>query len=82
MPELTEDGLYKIERYEANQDDFGFGENLSMIMQPLHKMGIVNYSDLSNCKMFIDKIYYVDTVLELNYGYTLYDLKKIDEFTY
>lgn len=82
MPELTEDGLYRIERYESIQDDFGFGEELSLIMQPLYKMGIVNYNNLSNCKMFIDKIYHEDTALELDFRYTLYDLQMIDDFTY
>lgn len=82
LPQLNEHSLYRIEQYESIQDDFFGEETLIPIKKPLYKVGVVNYDDLSNCKMIINQINFEDNALELDYVYTLYGLKKIDEVTY
>ena len=80
--ELSPEGLYTLERYEVEADEFGFSENLIPIGEPLHKIGVVNYNDLSNCRMQINKIIISGQPKQMEYIYRIYDLRKIDEFTY
>ena len=82
MPELTAEGLYRIERYESIQNDFGFEEELKPIMKPLYKQGIIHSSTLGSCKLYLNKFVYDGEILNLDFQYTIFNLEKIDEYTY
>jgi hypothetical protein len=81
FPELNRDSLYRLEKFEATPDPFGFSENLTSI-GVIYKIGAIDYKDVSNCKMRIKAVTRDDVPLSLDYIYTVYDLSKIAELTY
>ncbi|HHX71029.1 MAG TPA: hypothetical protein GX708_23640 [Gallicola sp.] len=81
FPELTPNQLYKLEKFEASSDLFGFGETLTSL-GIIYKIGAINYDDLSNCKILIKDIICNDFSLNLDYVYSIYDLSKYEDNTY
>ncbi len=81
FPELDAESLYKIERYSVEGDDFGFSEDICHL-NTIFKIGVIDFSDISNCKVVIDQILYKDQILELNYKYTIRDLIKLKSDVY
>lgn len=81
FPELDTKSLYKIERFSVEADDFGFGEDICHL-NTIYKIGVIDFSDISNCKVVIDQILYKDQILELNYNYTIRDLVKFKDDIY
>ena len=79
---LTPDGLYTMYTYEVESDPFGFASEMRSIRKPLHKIGAVNYHDLSNCRINIQKILFAGKELHLNYTYSVFSLEKQDDCTY
>jgi hypothetical protein len=81
FPELSIQGLYDIERYEAVEDDFGFGEEL-IKLRDVSKVGIIDYDDLSNCKMVIESLSIDGSKMPLDSEYTVYNIEKLDDDYY
>lgn len=82
LPEFVKDKLYTLKKYEVESDEFGFGDNYTMIGNPIHKYGYVDVSDLSNCKMFITSILNNEDWLKQQYSYVVFDIQKESDNVY
>lgn len=81
LKKLTENGLYQIERYMVCEDEFGLND-YKKDLKPIYKIGVINYYDISNCKLILKDIYFQDTQTILNFQYTVRDIKKIADNEY
>ena len=82
FPELPPDGLFTMYMFEAISDSFEFNTELKSIGYPKSRIGVINYDDLSNCKLIIQNVLWAGSNLSLSYSYAVFSLQKIDEVTY
>ena len=82
FPELPPDGLFTMYMFEAISDSFGFSTELKGIGYPKSRIGVINYDDLSNCKLNVQNVLWAGRNLTLSYSYAVFSLQKIDEVTY
>jgi len=81
FPELDYNKLYRLEKIQVIPDSFGFSDQ-STSLGVIYKIGTIDFSDLTNCKMVIKSIVCNGVMLNLDYIYTVYNLTKISDFTY
>ena len=81
FPELDFNTLYSLEKFQVIPDPFGFTEQLRSL-GVIYKIGAIDFSDLTNCKMVIKSIACNGVMLNLDHIYTVYNLTKISDFTY
>jgi len=81
FPELDYDKLYSLEKIQVIPDPFGFSDQ-STSLGVIYKIGTIDFSDLTNCKMVIKSIACNGVMLNLDHIYTVYNLTKISDFTY
>lgn len=81
FPELDYNKLYQLEKIQVILDPFGFSEQ-STSLGVIYKIGTIDFSDLTNCKMIIKSIACNGVMLNLDHIYTVYNLTKISYFTY
>lgn len=82
FPELSAQGLYTMHMLEMVPDPFGFSTETHSIGKPRTRVGAIDYIDISNCKINIQKILYHGQELSLDYSYAVFSLEKQDQFTY
>ncbi len=82
FPELTETGLYTMYMFEETPDPFGFEQKRHQIGYPKYGIGVVNLNDITNCKVLIRDVSYGGSKLSLDYSYCVFNLDKLDKFTY
>lgn len=81
FPELNFNTLYKLEKLQIVTDPFGLSEHITSLGS-IHKIGAIDFEDVTNCKMIIKSITYNGGLLDLKYKYTAYNLLKISDCTY
>jgi hypothetical protein len=81
FPEIDYDKLYSLEKIQVIPDPFGFSDQ-STSLGVIYKIGTIDFSDLTNCKMVIKSIACNGVMLNLDHIYTVYNLTKISDFTY
>ncbi|AEV68313.1 hypothetical protein [Acetivibrio clariflavus] len=81
FPELDYNKLYSLEKIQVIPDPFGFSDQ-STSLGVIYKIGTIDFSDLTNCKMVIKSIACNGVMLNLDHIYTVYNLTKISDFTY
>jgi len=81
FPELDYNKLYQLEKIQVILDPFGFSEQ-STSLGVIYKIGTIDFSDLTNCKMIIKSIACNGVMLNLDHIYMVYNLTKISDFTY
>lgn len=82
MPELRAEKLYIVERLMVESDEFGFSEKRTPLGGTIYKFGVINYSDLHNCKLIIKDILVNEEKLDLKDEYTVRNLFKVSEYEY
>lgn len=81
MKELNVQDLYIFEFYMCEDDPFGFGESKRKLMS-VFNVGVINYDNLTSCRINIHSIYQGEKRLELRYQYDLRNLTKVGETEY
>lgn len=82
MPKLTANGLYKIERFMVENDEFGFSEKITRLRGTIYKVGVIDYSNLYNCRAIIKGIYVNGKILNLDDEYTVRNLQFVSKNEY
>ena len=80
--ELSPTGLYTMHMLETLPDPFGFSTETRSIGNPRTRVGAINYTDISNCKINVLSVSRGGEALKLDYSYAVFSLEKQDEFTY
>lgn len=82
FPELSGDGLYTMHMLEVTPDPFGFASTEREIGYPKRGIGAIDLEDISNCKIMLVGASQSGVRLKFDYSYGLFNLKRIDEYTY
>lgn len=82
FPELSPSGLYTMHMLESVPDPFGFSTETRTIGNPRTRVGAIDYTDISNCKINIQSVCHAGENLKLDYSYAIFSLEKQDEYTY
>ena len=82
FPELSGDGLYTMHMLEVTPDPFGFDSTEKEIGYPKRGIGAINLEDITNCKIMLVGASHSGVKLKFDYSYGLFNLKRIDEYTY
>lgn len=81
LPELDPKSLYDVEYYELLQDDFGFSSEKKTIVKQF-KVGAIDFSDISNCRINIAAIINRGRFLPLEYLYSFFVVEKESDNRY
>lgn len=76
LPQIDQNKLYTLKRYEVESDEFGFDDNYIPFGEPIHKYGYVDVTNLSNCKIYITSISHKERWLKQQYNYVVFDIQK------
>lgn len=81
FPNLPVNGLYSIIPKMVEEDEFGFNSTV-VKMRPLFNQSYINFDDLTDCRLPIADLIFMEEEKPLSYEYNIDIRKKIDDNTY
>lgn len=75
IPQLNSQDLYTVECYMSESN--GFFDTKDTLLHGYKRLGMINPSDISNCRIHIKSMKFKDEVINSRYGYIIRNLEKV-----